>query len=78
MKIIVSQQDKKIVIEFYHGKTVDNYKVDKAEDFLLVIDKFFEKRDNQKSSIAKADLKFANVSVLTERIIKAIIIGLRF
>lgn len=78
MRITVSQQDKKIVIKFYHGKIVDNYKVDKAEDFLLVVDKFFEKRDNQKSSIVKADLKFANVSVLTERIIRAIIAGLRF
>lgn len=93
MKIIISQQDKKLSIEFCQGKfaapqlrgeprpeksgRVDKFVIDKADEFLMCVDKFFKKRDNAIKAISKARLEFVNVGVLTERIIRAIIAGLR-
>lgn len=84
MKIIVSQQnlpasrqDKKIIIEFQQrGKLVDKCRIDKADDFLVRIDKFLRKRNNLKNAFSKTEFKFLNVGMLTERIVKAIIKGL--
>lgn len=78
MKIIISQQNEKISIEFCYGKLVDEYFIDRADDFLVCVDKFLKKRNNLKNSVAKTDLKFVNAGMLTERIIKAIIAGLQF
>ena len=78
MKIIVSQQDKKLNIEFYRGKVVDRYAIDKAEDFLGVVDRFIKKRKIDLVSLRKADLKFENTGILTERVIRAIMLGLCF
>lgn len=84
MKITVSQKDlpaqagKKILITFEGGKSVDKFVIDKADKFLLVFDRFLKKRKMKIESLQKADLEFENTGVLTERIIKATIIGLRF
>ncbi len=78
MKITISQQGKKLLVSFKSGKVVDNYAIDKADGFLNVLDKFLKKSDNLKSAVAKASFEFVNVGVLTERIIRSIIIGLRF
>ena len=83
MKIIISQQNKKILITLKSGKIVDKYLLDKAEEFLTVIDKFFRKcrirkirRIGQIGPIGH--IEFENTGVLTERIIRSIIAGLRF
>ena len=80
MKIVVSQQDKKLHVTFKNGKVVDKYLVDKAEEFLLALDKFFGRRNirpiNHTGQIGR--IKFVNTGMLTERIIRAIIAGLRF
>ena len=85
MKIIVSQQDKKILIEFYsdarhrRGRSPDySVGVDKAENFLDALDRFIKKRKMNLKSLSKVKLEFHNVGILTERIIRAIISGLRF
>lgn len=78
MKIIVSQQGKKIDIEFHQGKIVDNYSVDKAEDFLAALDRFIKKRKISLALLKKAVLEFVNTGVLTERVIRAIMLGLSF
>ena len=80
MKIIVSQnglpagrQGKKLLVKFPNF----NIGIDKSEDFLACVDKFLKKRDNLKNTVAKADLEFIGTGMLTERIIRAIIAGLR-
>lgn len=78
MKVVVSQQDKKISVAFQHGNVVETHVIDKADDFISAIDKFLKRHNNLRSSVLNADLKFVNVSILTERIIRAIIAGLRF
>lgn len=85
MKITVSQQnlptnrqEKKLLVIFQQNGNVDNYHLDKADDFLSVVDKFLKRRNNSLASVFNAGLDFISVSMLTERIIKAIITGLRF
>jgi len=78
MKIIVSQQGKKLNIEFCQGKIVDRYTIDKAEDFLDVLDKFIKKRKIDLVSLRKASLRFENFGLLTERVIRAIMLGIGF
>jgi len=80
MKITISQQDKKILVRFRHGRVVDNYPIDKAEDFLLAIDKFVKKHKIRPMSRIgpMGPIEFKNTSMLTERVIRAIIAGLRF
>ncbi|MDP2946206.1 MAG: hypothetical protein Q8N61_02000 [bacterium] len=86
MKIVISQQqDKKLTVEFYYGKLVEKYRVDKAEDFLVCIDKFLRKRiiADRRGLLRgftqkNLTLKFENTGVLTERIIRAIMLGFRF
>lgn len=79
MKILISQQqNKKLLIEFHHGKFVNKYLIGKSDDFLPAVDRFFKISDNPRNDISDAELDFANVGMLTERIVRAIIIGLRF
>ena len=78
MKIIVSQQGKKLIIEFHHGNGIDKYLLDKAENFLMVIDKFIRKRKLNIKFFKNAKLEFKNTGLLTERVIRAIIGGLGF
>ena len=78
MKIIVSQQDKRIKIAFHQGGVVDNYTIDKAEEFLVCIDKLTKKHQTAKIGWKSAKLEFHNIGVLTERVIRAIMLGFRF
>ncbi len=105
MKIIVSQQGKKIEIIFSaHTPIVDKYTIDKAEEFLVYVDrvvklwqsrqgrfkcckqpKFYSPVDKllKKHHTTKIDwknikLEFHNTGLLTERIIRSIILGLSF
>ncbi len=93
MKITISQQDKKILIKFFYsdarhrrGRSPDLDSdgtvgvcvgVDRAEDFLLVVDKFLKKHKIRPIGQI-GHIEFKNTGLLTERIIKAIIAGLRF
>jgi len=78
MNIIVSQQNKKILITFKSGNVVDNYAIDKADSFVNVLDRFVKKRKMKLAVLKKANLEFVNTGILTERVIRSIIIGLRF
>ncbi len=78
MKIIVSQKEKKLEIIFEGGKVVDKYTIDKAEEFLGVVDRFIRKSRIKLRSFNKVRLEFHNTGLLTERIIRAIILGLCF
>lgn len=95
MKIIVSQQNKKIEIIFSVHTPIPGilpspsanssipgirckYTISKAEDFLLAIDRFIKKRKIKVESLKKTGLRFENTGILTERIIRSIILGLKF
>ncbi len=78
MKITVSQKEKKLEIIFKDGKVVDKYTIAKAEDFLGVVDRFIRKSKIDLVSLRKAGLRFENTGLLTERIIRSIILGLKF
>ena len=79
MKITVSQKDKKLKVSFKYNNTVDNYSVDKADDFLACVDKFLTKYHNANSnSFRNVKLEFHNSGLLTERVTRAIINGLSF
>lgn len=96
MKIIVSQQNKKILITF-------SLRINKADDFLMAldrvvklwqrrqrrhlqgkpkfyhpVDKFIRKHKIKAESLKNTNLKFVNVGMLTERIIRSIMKGLSF
>jgi hypothetical protein len=80
LKIIVSQQGKKIEIIFNQNKTVDTFVIDKAEEFLVCVDKLLKKRHTVKiSDFRDAKLEFeGRVGMLTERVVRAIMLGLCF
>jgi len=83
LKIVVSQQGKKLSVKFFQGKVVDKHLVDKAEDFLTVVDKFLKKsKISQIRSINRIGqiryIEFVNTGILTERVIRSIMLGLRF
>ena len=78
MKITVSQQDKKISVNFIHKDVVDKFVIDKAEEFLVCVDKLLKKHHTVKINWKSADLEFHNTGILTERTIRAIMLGLCF
>jgi len=90
MRIIVSQQGKKLSIIFSaqggsasggkDGKVVDKYTIDKAEEFLVCVDKLLKKHHTVKiSDFRDAKLEFeGRVGMLTERVVRAIMLGLCF
>lgn len=79
MRIIVSQKEKKLEIIFEDGKVVDKYTIDKAEEFLVCIDKLIKKHHTVKiSGFKNAQLEFHSTGLLTERLIRAIMLGLSF
>lgn len=80
MKIIINQFKNKIHFEFYSGDVVV-YKsiIDKAEDFLECVDKFLTKyHTTSGDSFKNVKLEFHNAGVLTERIVRATMLGLSF
>lgn len=78
MKITVSQQDKLIKIIFKQDNVVDNYVIDKSDEFLASLDRFIKKRKIDITVLKKANLKFVGTGILTERIIRVIMKGLSF
>ena len=78
MRITVFQQDKKILIEFNDKNLKEVFIVDKADEFLACIDKFVKKSKINLKSLKKANLVFDSVGLLTERTIRAIMLGLSF
>jgi len=78
MKVIISQQNKKLLITFKSGKLVDKYRIDKADDFLVTVDKFLRKRRIKSIGRIGQISLIGPMGLLTERIIRAIIVGLRF
>ncbi len=74
MKIIVSQQNKKLLITFQQNKVVDNFTVAKSDEFLECVDKLKLSAEDWEN----ARLEFRNTGLLTERIIRVIILGLSF
>ncbi|MFA4830774.1 MAG: hypothetical protein WC618_01180 [Patescibacteria group bacterium] len=79
MRIIVSQKEKKIEIIFENGKIIDKYTIAKAEEFLGCVDKFLKKYYTVKiSDFRDVKLEFHNIGLLTERVVKAIMLGLKF
>ena len=79
MKIIVSQQDKKINISFKDKKMEESFVVAKADEFLICVDKLLKKHHTVKiSGFRDAKLEFHNSGLLTERVIRSIILGLSF
>lgn len=77
MQVVVSQQSEKLLITLKSGKLVDKYRVDKADEFINVVDKFLKKSKMKIESLQKADLEFVNTGMLTERIIRSIMLGLQ-
>ncbi len=80
MRIIVSQQGKKLSVVFENGKVVDKYTIDKAEEFLVCVDKLLKKHHTVKiSDFRDVKLEFeGRVGMLTERVVRAIMLGLCF
>ncbi|PJA82705.1 MAG: hypothetical protein CO146_02605 [Candidatus Nealsonbacteria bacterium CG_4_9_14_3_um_filter_37_29] len=80
MKITVSQQGEKLIVEFRHKGNVDNYSIDKAEKFLVCVDKLLKKHHTVKiSDFRDAKLEFeGRIGMLTERVVRAIMLGLSF
>ena len=79
MMVIVSQQDKKIEITFKDKKLEKSFVIDKAEEFLVCVDKLLKKRHTVKvSNFRHVKLVFHNTGLLTERVVRATMLGLRF
>ncbi len=95
MRIVINQSKNNIGIEFRQEKTVDTstwlsvnperirridkFSVDKADDFLVCVDKILKRRHiGLRYFVKNAKLEFLNSSMLTERIIRAIMLGLSF
>lgn len=76
MRIIVSQQKKQIKITFQQNKLTDVFVVSKSDEFLGCIDKLVRKNKMKLETLRNAHLEFQNTGLLTERIIRAIILGL--
>lgn len=78
MKIIISQQGEKLLAEFKHSEAVDNYYLDKADEFLEALDKFSRKHKIKSVFIKNTRLEFRGTGMLSECVVKAIIKGLNF
>ena len=87
MKIIISQQHKKLLIEFYSdaptrsvgGRSPDlSVGVDKADGFINALDRFSKKHKIKSIGQIGSIRRIGPMGVLTERIIRAIIAGLSF
>jgi len=80
LKIKIIQKDKKLLVTFESGKLVDKFTIAKAEDFLGVVDRFIKKRKISLISLIGqiGHIEFKNTGILTERVIRAIMLGLCF
>lgn len=78
MRIIVSQKEKKIMIIFKDKNLEKSFIVDKSDEFLECVDKLLPHRGRSPAVWKNARLEFRNTGLLTERIIRVIILGLSF
>ncbi|MDO8664283.1 MAG: hypothetical protein Q7K44_01905 [Candidatus Liptonbacteria bacterium] len=78
MRITVSQQNKKILIKFSDKKLEESFIVDKSDKFLKCVDALVKKNKMKTETLRNARLEFENTGLLTERIIRVIILGLSF
>lgn len=78
MKIIIFQQGKEVRVEFHYDGKIETYNLERAEDFLVAIDKFIKKRHTGLDILKNADLEFTDTGLLTERIVRSIMTGLQF
>ena len=78
MKVIIFQENKKISIEFHHKGIVDKFVIDKADEFLECIDKLAGKNRMEFKALQNVRLEFRSAGLLTERIIRVIMLGLCF
>jgi len=80
VKIIVSQQGGKINITFKGKNLEESFVVAQAEDFLACVDKLIRKRRISPTGLIRhiGHIEFYNTGLLTERIIRSIILGLCF
>jgi len=76
VKIIVSQRDRKIGVIFKQKGLVDKYVLDRADDFLNALDRFRKKGKNGRKGRKGVKLEIRQASILTERIIRAILQGI--
>ena len=74
MKITVSQESNKIRITFRNKNLKNSFVVAKSDEFLECVDKLKLPAENWKNT----RLKFDGAGLLTERIIRVIILGLSF
>ncbi len=78
MNIVVSQQNKKINITFSDKKLEKNFVVDKSDEFLECVDHVRNHARAIDKLFRNVKLEFENTGLLTERIIRVIILGLSF
>ena len=78
MKITVSQQNKKINIIFKDKNLEKNFIVTKSDEFLECVSMLVKKNKIKLETLKKTRLEFRNTGLLTERIIRVIILGLSF
>ena len=79
MKITISQrQDKKLEIIFRDNKQEEKFIVGRSDEFLSCIDRFARKNKIKPEKLKNTRLEFINTGLLTERIIRVIILGLSF
>ena len=78
MKITVSQQNKKINITFKDKNLERSFIVSKSDEFLECVSMLVKKNKIKLETLKKTRLEFRNTGLLTERIIRVIILGLSF
>lgn len=78
MTISISQKEKKIEIVFKDKKLEKSFVVDKSDKFLECLDKLIKKNKINLEALRNARLEFNKASLLTERIVRVIILGLSF
>ena len=76
MKITIAKQDKKILIKFKDKNLEKSFIVDKSDEFLSCIDVLVKKNKIKLETLRNARVEFENAGLLTERIIRVIILGL--
>ena len=78
MKIIVSQKEKKLEIIFKDKNLKKSFVVGKSDEFLECVDELPPRFSGAGKVWKNARLEFENTGLLTERIIRVIILGLSF
>ncbi len=78
MRITVSQKEKNLEIVFSDKKLEKSFAIDKADEFLECVDKLAGKNRMELKALQNVRLEFCDVGLLTERIVRVIMLGLSF